>query len=150
MAGYLGQLARLKKRDAAKLAIIEVEQTLLADTVRAFIEVHRAKSKVEISTSNVEEHERLSDIIKRRVDAATSPEVDLRLAKARLAFSKSQLLRNGNALEAAAKAELEQLIGRAVHRVAAPIRADLTNLNLSQAEKLALLSLLRSERSEPK
>lgn len=135
LSGTIG--AAKAKRDAAKLAIIEVEQTLLADTMRAFIEVHRAKSKVDISTSNVEEHERLYDIIKRRVDAATSPEVDLRLAKARLAFSKSQLLRNVNALEVA-KAELEQLIGRAVHRVAAPIRADLKSLNLSQAEKLAL------------
>ena len=62
LSGTIG--AAKAKRDAAKLAIIEVEQTLLADTVRAFIEVHRAKSKVEISTSNVEEHERLSDIIK--------------------------------------------------------------------------------------
>ena len=50
-----------------------------------------------------------------RAGCSTSPEVDLRLAKARLAFSKSQLLRNGNALEVA-KAELEQLIGQAVHQ----------------------------------
>ena len=135
LSGTIG--AAKAKRDAAKLAIIEVEQKLLGDTARAFIEVYRANSKLDISISNVEEHERLFDIIERRVRAKTSPEVDLRLARARLAFSKSQLFQNQNALEVA-RADLEQLIGMPVSGVGTPLIANLAEISLAEASKAAL------------
>lgn len=135
LSGAIG--AAKAKRDAAKLAIIEVEQKLIGDTARAFIEVSRANSKLDISVSNVEEHERLSDIIERRVKAKTSPEIDLRLARARSAFAKSQLLQNQNALEVA-RADLEQLIGTPVAGVEAAAIADLAEISLTEANKAAL------------
>ena len=104
------------KRDVAQFALVEAEQRLLEDTARAVIELGLAEAKINISLNNVKEHERLFGIIERRVQASTSPEVDLRLARARLAFSRSQLLQNSNAREVA-KATLEQLIGRPVSRV---------------------------------
>lgn len=135
LSGAIG--AAKAKRDAAKLAIIEVEQKLIGDTARAFIEVSRANSKLDISVSNVEEHERLSDIIERRVKAKTSPEIDLRLARARSAFAKSQLLQNQNALEVA-RADLEQLIGSPVAGVETAAIADLEEISLTEASKAAL------------
>lgn len=137
------------KRDAAKLAVIETEQAVLVDTARSFIDMHRAKLKVDISLSNVEEHERLYKIIERRVGAATSPQVDLRLANARLAFSKSQLLQNSNALDVA-KADLEQLIGRPIYDITAPQAADMSQFSLGEAENAALSfsPAIRKMRSE--
>ncbi len=110
---------------------------MLLDAARSFIDMHRAKLKVAISLSNVEEHERLYKIIERRVGAATSPQVDLRLANARLAFSRSQLLQNSNALDVA-KADLEQLIGGPIYNITAPQAADMSQFSLGEAEKAAL------------
>ena len=125
------------KRDAAQFAIIETEQKLLTDTVRSFIEFYRAKSKVDISRNNVKEHKRLSKIIERRVNAATSPEVDLRLANARLAFSESQLMQNMNALENS-KADLEQLVGQQVFEITAPQNADIGQFSFIEVENAAV------------
>lgn len=125
------------RSDSSKIAVTEAEQTILGDTVVAFVELHRAKLKVAISRSNVAEHERLFNIIERRVNASASPEVDLRLAKARLAFSRSQLLQNKNIM-AISKAKLEQLIGRPVVDVGAPQHAELDIPTLADARTLAV------------
>ena len=122
--------AAVAKREAAKFAVIETEQVLIEDTVRAFMELNRAKLKQKIAANDVKEHERLFDIIERRVKASTSPEVDLRLAKARLAFSRSQVLQNTNALEVS-KANLEQLVGQAVYDVKTPQRLNLKKSSFS-------------------
>lgn len=130
--------AAVAKREAAKFAVIETEQVLIEDTVRAFMELNRAKLKQKIAANDVKEHERLFDIIERRVKASTSPEVDLRLAKARLAFSRSQVLQNTNALEVS-KANLEQLVGQAVYDVKTPQRLNLKKSSLLEAENKAVL-----------
>ena len=137
------------QRDAAQLAIIEAEQTLLKKTSLAFVELHRADLKLEISASNVSEHERLFDIIKRRVGASTSPEVDLRLAEARLAFSRSQHLQNTNVREVS-RAKLEQLIGQPVFEIIAPQQVNMSNVSLDEAEKsaMAFSPALRKKRAE--
>ena len=108
-------------REIAKLAIVEAEQKLLEETLRAFTELRQAEANRNISLGNVEEHERLFKIIERRVKASTSPEVDLRLARARLAFSRSQFLQSKNTLEIS-RANLAQLIGQPVKK-AAPFQA---------------------------
>ena len=107
------------QRDAAELAILEAEQKLLEETVQAFIDLYRAELKLEISTDDVKEHERLYEIINRRVAASTSPEVDLRLARARLAFSKSFLLQIQNSLDVS-RARLEQFVGQPILEIKAP------------------------------
>lgn len=109
------------KRDIARLEMVEAEQKLLEETLRAYTELSRAEAKLKISSSNVAEHERLFKIIERRVNASTSPEVDLRLARARLAFSRSQFLQSKNTLEIS-RAKLAQLIGQPVKK-AAPFQA---------------------------
>ena len=126
------------KLEVARLEVIEAQQTLLIDTVRAFIELDQAEASLVISKSNVEEHERLFDIIDRRVKASTSPEVDARLAKARLAFSRSQLLKNKNAVEVS-RANLEQLIGQSAAAIITAKNLKKETASLAEAEKAALL-----------
>ena len=137
------------QRDAAQLAIVLAEQTLLEETARSFVELHRANIKVEISASNVAEHERLFEIINRRVKASTSPEVDLRLAKARLAYSQSQYLQNNNAREVS-RAKLEQRIGQPVFEIIPPQREHIGNMSLDEVEKsvIAFSPALRKKRAE--
>ena len=113
------ELAKAKQK-IAELNILEAEQILILETVRAFVELDRANSKLNISRSNVEEHERLFKIINRKVKASTSPKVDAKLAKARLALSRSQMVQNKNGLEIAT-ANLEQLIGQPVFQIEPPI-----------------------------
>ena len=81
LSGNISEAAA--KRDVAKFAVIEAEQAVIKDTTRAFIEMYRAKQKQMIAVRDFTEHERLFDIIQRKVNASTSPEVDLRLARAR-------------------------------------------------------------------
>lgn len=126
------------KLEVAKLGVIEAEQSLFIDTVGAFVELNQAESKLAISQSNVEEHERLSNIIERRVGASTSPEVDARLASARLAFSRSQLLQNKNAVSVS-KARLEQLVGEPIYRIQSPKAHKKSKNSLEEIERDALL-----------
>lgn len=135
LSGNISEAAA--KRDVAKYAVIEAEQALIRDTASAFIEMYRAKQKQIIAARDVTEHERLFDIIQRKVNASTSPEVDLRLARARLAFSRAQVLQAGNAMEVS-RANLEQLVGQAVHNVSVPQRFHAQKPSLRDAEAAAI------------
>ena len=125
------------RREMAISDIVETEQILLEDTTRAFIEFHRAGAKLTISVANVKEHQRLFDIISRRVKASTSPEVDAMLAKARLAYAQSQVLQNTSTQEVA-RSELEQIIGQSVNKIAVPTAFETDHLTLSQFENTAI------------
>lgn len=125
------------RRDMAISDIVETEQILLEDTARAFIEFHRAGAKLTISVANVKEHQRLFDIISRRVKVSTSPQVDAMLAKARLAYAQSQVLQNTSAQEVA-RSELEQIIGQVVSKIAAPTAFESNHLTLFQCENAAI------------
>ena len=124
-------------RDIAKLAIVEAEQKLLEETLRAFTELRQAEANRNISLGNVEEHERLFKIIERRVKASTSPEVDLRLARARLAFFRSQFLQSKNTLEIS-RAKLAQLIGQPVKKAAPFQSANVNKGSIEEAVKRAV------------
>lgn len=120
------------KRDAAQFSIVDAEQEILEETILAFFEVLKATERLDISLSDVAEHERLYGIIQRRVEASTSPDVDLKLARARVAFSRSQALQNSSLLETA-RANLEQLIGQKVNHVSPPEFDESQVLHLNEA-----------------
>ena len=120
------------KQDAAQFSIIEAEQEILEETILAFFEVLKAEERLDISISDVTEHERLYGIIQRKVEASTSPDVDLKLARARLSFSRSQALQNSSLLETA-RANLEQLVGQKVYKVRFPEFDESQALPLNEA-----------------
>lgn len=105
-------------------AIVEVaegemnsqESLIIAEAVAAFFNLAAADEKLSLYQSNIEEHERLVGVITRRSLAQTSPEIDVMLAKARLAQARSQEAQiQTNFL--VAKAELEQLLGQQITSV---------------------------------
>lgn len=106
-------------RDMAQADIDDARQIVLTDTANAFIDLERAERKADIAAANVQEHQRLYDIIQRRVAASTSPDVDQMLALARLSYSKSQQLQFSNA-RGIALAQLEQLVGLPVPAIVPP------------------------------
>lgn len=98
---------------ASSHAITQAQTLILSETALRFFELQRAVQSEAIARENVTEHERLYDIIKRRVEAATSPDVDEMLALARLQYAETDALAFEGAKESA-RGALGQLVGGAV------------------------------------
>ncbi len=133
-----GQVESALARSKMALADIDdARQIVLTDTANSFLELNRALIKEDIAQSNVVEHQRLFEIIQRRALAATSPDVDVQLADARLSFAKSQELQVTSSSEIA-RSQLEQLIGIEVNGIIPPSEPDMTIDLLSELESSAI------------
>lgn len=124
----------------SKMALADVDgarQIVLTDTANSFLELTRALIKKDIAQSNVVEHQRLFEIIQRRALAATSPDVDVQLADARLSYAKSQELQVASSKQIA-RSQLEQLIGIEVHDIKLPSEPKMTIELLSELENAAI------------
>jgi len=102
---------------ASSHAITQAQTLILSETALRFFELQRAVQSEAIARDNIAEHERLYDIIKRRVEAATSPDVDEMLALARLQYAETDALAFEGA-KASARGALGQLVGDAVGAIA--------------------------------
>jgi len=115
-----GQLDLAKSNlDAASAEVVSTEQRIINDTTTRFLELYRAQQNAVVAEENISQHQRLLDIIERRVDAKTSPSVDARLAMARLQYAESEYLQFLNAARASQSA-LEQLIGEPFNTIVTP------------------------------
>ena len=91
-------------------SVTQAELDILVETTARFFELVRADRNVAIAQANIEEHQRLFEIIQRRVEAATSPDVDEMLALARLQYAESDAAVFAGAQDSA-KGVLAQLVG---------------------------------------
>ena len=133
-----GQVESALARSNMALADIDdARQIVLTDTANSFLELNRALIKEDIAQSNVVEHQRLFEIIQRRALAATSPDVDVQLANARLSYAKSQELQVTSSSEIA-RSQLEQLIGIEVNGIISPSEPKMTIDLLSELESSAI------------
>ena len=133
-----GQVESALARSEMALADIDdARQIVLTDTTNSFLELIRALIKEDIARSNVVEHQRLFEIIQRRALAATSPDVDVQLADARLSYAKSQELQVASSREIA-RSQLEQLIGIEVHDIKPPSEPKMMIDLLSELESSAI------------
>ena len=133
-----GQIESALARSEMALADIDdARQIVLTDTTNSFLELIRALIKEDIARSNVVEHQRLFEIIQRRALAATSPDVDVQLADARLSYAKSQELQVASSREIA-RSQLEQLIGIEVHDIKPPSEPKMMIDLLSELESSAI------------
>lgn len=98
---------------ASSHAITQAQTLILSETVLRFFELQGAIQSEAIARDNIQEHERLFDIIKRRVEAATSPDVDEMLALARLQYAETDAL-TFEGVKESAKSALSQLVGETV------------------------------------
>lgn len=103
-------------RDGALSGIAEAQQTVLLETVGLFFDYFKSEKKLEIATQNVDEHQRLYEIIERRVEAATSPDVDTMLAQARLQSARSAQIQ-ATSVRDISKASLELTVGHVIDLV---------------------------------
>lgn len=121
---------------AAEVGITEAQQDILTETVGRFLDFYRAEQSAVLASSNIAEHQRLLEIIERRVAAQTSPDVDAKLAMARLQYAESEALQFENAARAAQSA-LSQLVGDEVSTLSTPLFEVSLTLELEQLRKAA-------------
>lgn len=109
---------------AAEAAVLEAEQAILTRTAALFSELVRLQSRIEAADENIEEHQRLLELIQRRAAQQVSSPSEVVAAKARLQQAKSERIQ----LQVAAantKADLEQIVGQPIGEIRVP-KVDLT------------------------
>lgn len=84
---------------AAEAAVREAELNALTQVSTSFFEVLRLSSRLQTADENVQEHQRLSDMITRRLQAQISPQADVTLAQARLQQAITERLQIQRQLE---------------------------------------------------
>lgn len=100
-------------------ALLEAELNALTQVGEAFFEMLRLIERLRIAEDNIQEHQRLVDMISRRVEAQISPEADLTLAKARFQQARSEQLQLSRQLESI-RHQLSQWVGPVVGQPVAP------------------------------
>jgi adhesin transport system outer membrane protein len=103
------QLAQATVRQA-EAALLETRQSLLQQTGSAFFEVLRLRERLVMAQKSESEHQKLVDLIGRRVKTQISPEADAILAKARKQQSSSDRMQVERSLQTALLT-LNQLVG---------------------------------------
>lgn len=120
------------RRDGALSGIAEAQQTVMLETIGLFFDYFSSEKKLEIANQNVDEHQRLFEIIERRVLAETSPDVDTMLAQARLQSARSAQIQ-ASSLRNIAKASLELTVGHVIDSVRVNNKPEPLNIGLNEA-----------------
>ena len=120
------------KRDGALSGISEAQQSVMLETIGLFFDYFKSEKKLEIASLNVDEHQRLYEIIERRVEAATSPDVDAMLAQARLQSSRSAQIQAAS-IKDISKASLELTVGRVIDAVLVNNNPEPFGISLNEA-----------------
>lgn len=120
------------KRDGALSGIAEAQQTVMLETIGLFFDYFKSEKKLEIASKNVDEHQRLYEIIERRVAAATSPDVDTMLAQARLQSARSAQIQAAS-VRNISKASLELTVGQVIDAVRVNNNPEALGFSLNEA-----------------
>lgn len=107
------------KVSASESAVQESEQAILIRTASAFSEIVRLQARISAADENVDEHQRLLDLIQRRADSQISPKSEAIMARARLAQAKSERIQFWT-LATNAKADLAQIVGQRADHLLVP------------------------------
>jgi adhesin transport system outer membrane protein len=120
------------KKDGALSGISEAQQSVMLETIGLFFDYFKSEKKLEIASLNVDEHQRLYEIIERRVEAATSPDVDAMLAQARLQSARSAQIQAASVKDIS-KASLELTVGRVIDAVLVNNNPEPFGISLNEA-----------------
>lgn len=113
------------RMQVASATLAETEQQILLRAGAAFTELIRMNLRIDAADQNIQEHQRLLELIQRRSASQINPESDVVLARARLQQAKSEIIQFRN-MANNAKADLEQIIGRKVDQFSVPVYTSLT------------------------
>jgi adhesin transport system outer membrane protein len=133
------------RKDGAFVAIAESQQTVMLETIAVFFEFYRSEQQLLIANDNVDEHQRLYEIIQRRAVASTSPDVDTMLALARLQYARSSQIQALSRRDIS-RSSLELLVNNPVVAVRLEPNAGSLDLGVEEAVSLALAVSPRIER----
>ena len=113
---------------ASTAAVDEARQAIMLEAATAFLESLRLQARLDAALANEAEHQRLGQIIERRVRAEVSPVTDATQARARLQQAIAERMQFERQL-LSLRANLEQIIGQPVLHLRAPasIRIDMWN-----------------------
>ena len=135
------------RRDGAFFGVSEAQQTVMLETVSQFFDYFKSEKKLLISRENVDEHQRLYEIIERRVAAATSADVDAMLALARLQYAKSANIQS-KSRRSIAKASLELLIDRRINSVQVYTQPEALKIDIDKAVSIGIAASPKLARIE--
>jgi adhesin transport system outer membrane protein len=134
-------------RDGALHGISEAQQTVMLETIGLFFDYFKSEKKLEIANQNIDEHQRLYEIIERRVKASTSPDVDTMLAQARLQSARSAQIQ-ASSVKDISKASLELTVGFVIDQVLVNTIPEPLDINLDDAVTKGILVSPRIARIE--
>ena len=123
------------RSDGALSGVSEAYQAVMLESIGTFFEYFKAEKKLQIANQNVDEHQRLYEIIQRRVAAATSPDVDTMLALARLQYARSAQIQAAS-MRSISKSSLELLVDQPVNSV--QISTDVPSLDIGIEEAVTI------------
>lgn len=103
-------LAQARKR-IAHLQLYESEQELLMKVLQSYMDYQRLNARLKIARENLDEHQRLFDLISRRQQQQVTSEADVALAKARVQQVRTELAAMLST-QRNARLSLEQLTGQ--------------------------------------
>jgi adhesin transport system outer membrane protein len=127
----------MSNRDGALSGISEAQQSVMLETIGLFFDYFKSEKKLEIASLNVDEHQRLYEIIERRVEAATSPDVDAMLAQARLQSARSAQIQAASVKDIS-KASLELTVGRVIDAVLVNNNPEPFGISLNEAVAMGI------------
>lgn len=108
--------AARSKLAAAQSSVAVSQLSIMEAVVFAFVELARIRQRAQAAAMSRREHERLKDLIERRVTNEISSKADLTLVQARLGQVISEEAQF-EAQAATARSSLEQALGQVVHQV---------------------------------
>ncbi len=106
---------------AALSAVLDAQTNAMVQVSTAFFDFLRMQMRMVVANENVREHQKLADLIGRRVKSEVSPMADDVLANARLQQAITERIQIQKAMDTA-RLSLEQWTGLSVTRVSAPKR----------------------------
>jgi outer membrane protein, adhesin transport system len=113
-----GQIDLAQARlNQAQSTVSQTQQEVMLQLASGYFEVLRFEGRLVAAKQNTQEHQRLLDLIHRRVKSEVSPESDLVLAESRFQLAKTEEIQIARQL-ATLKHSLAQLVGRPVTAVA--------------------------------
>ena len=104
------ELAQARKR-IAHLQLYETEQDLLLKVLQSYMDYQRMSARLKIARENVDEHQRLLELINRRQQQQVTSEADVALAMARVQQVRTELS-SMLSTQRNARLSLEQLTGQ--------------------------------------
>jgi len=109
------------RRDVSEADLLAAQQTVIGDVGQSLIDYLRLEYVMTAALENVREHQRLMDLIERRVAAEFSPAADLVIAQSRLQLAKAEQIQLMRQYEVT-RTSLQQYIGVAVEDVIGPVQ----------------------------